>query len=178
MALLPSENNRADNRTSKLLIISSRFFPEHWITIHTILYGIFIKEKTIMYWSKYSGIYLMVMGVIHSFVGFTMGWYVLEGMHQAGWWNTIESPEGINFERSAILWFLLFGFFGMLLGYLMHQWLRVHQQRLPSVLGYGFIAMGIMIAIVVPVSGAWMFIPLGLVIIIDDIRSPPPEAVL
>lgn len=116
---------------------------------------------------KYSGYLLIGTGVIHNFVGLLMGWSTLQGMHQAGWWNTLESAEGINFERSAIVWFLLVGVFWLAMGHLMQCWLKQIQKPLPIVLGYSFIAVGIAVAIVCPVSGAWLFIPQGLIIILS-----------
>ncbi len=114
---------------------------------------------------KFSGYYLLATGVIHSAVGLIMGWSILVGMHQAGWWNTVEAGGQINFARSAILWFLVLGFFWMLLGYLMQQWLRYSDRPLPALLGWGMLAAGVLVAFILPVSGAWLFIPQGLLIL-------------
>lgn len=115
--------------------------------------------------TKYSGYYLIATGVIHNTIGLIMGWSILVGMHQAGWWNTVEAGGEINFARSAILWFLVLGFFWMLLGYLMQQWLRHSRQPLPALLGWGMLAAGLLVAFVLPASGAWLFIPQGLLIL-------------
>ncbi|MDQ2078381.1 DUF6463 family protein [Marinimicrobium sp. ABcell2] len=115
--------------------------------------------------TRFSGYYLIATGVIHNTLGLVMGWDILAGMHQDGWWNTIEAGGQINFARSAIAWFLLVGFFWMLLGYLMQQWVRHSNRPLPASLGWGMLAAGVSVAIVLPVSGAWLFIPQGLLIL-------------
>ena len=122
-------------------------------------------------WSKFSGWYLVSTGIIHNFIGLIFGWPVLVGMHYDGWWNTIESASGVNFMRSAILWFLLLGFFWMLMGFLMQQWLNKAKQPLPTSIGYAFLLIGLATAIVIPASGAWLFIPQGLIIIADGVKT-------
>lgn len=121
--------------------------------------------------TKYSGIYLIATGVIHNALGFIMGWSLLVGMHRDGWWNTVESSAGIQFDRSALLWFLLLGFFWMLLGYLMHVWLKQTEHKLPALLGYGFIILGGITCVILPASGAWLFILQGLIIILESLRA-------
>ncbi len=119
-----------------------------------------------MYW-RYSGYYLMLTGVIHNIIGLLMGYNVIVDMCSDGLWNTIEQAGTINFQRSALLWFLLVGCFWILMGYLMQQWLK-QQKPLPSVLGYGFIILGTLVAVVLPVSGAWLFLPQGLIILFSQ----------
>ena len=130
-----------------------------------------------IYWSKYSGIYLMLTGVIHNVIGLIMAWPILLDIHQDGWFNTIESSAGIHYDRSAILWFLLVGFFWMLLGYLMHAWLKQLNKPLPSILGYGFILLGGVTCILLPASGAWLFLPQGVVIVLDNFKGIQQRAV-
>ena len=122
--------------------------------------------------TRYSGYLLIATGIIHNSIGLVMGWSILQGMHEAGWWNTVEPAGEIDFARSAMIWFLLVGFFWMLLGYLMHQWVRHTQRPLPASLGWGMLAAGVSVAIVLPVSGAWLFIPQGLLILWPYHRAP------
>lgn len=124
--------------------------------------------------SKYSGYYLFATGVIHNLIGFIMGWGVLTDIHHDGWWNSVESSQGVHFDRSAILWFLLLGFFWMLMGYLMQLWLN-QKQLIPASIGCTFVILGLLTGILVPVSGAWLFIPQGLVIVLDSFNISPEE---
>lgn len=115
---------------------------------------------------QYSGWYLVGTGSIHSLLGVIMGWPMLTGMHRDGWWNTIEPNGEINFARSAIAWFLMVGFTWIALGYLMQRWIELTRQPLPRPLGWIFLAMGSAMAWVLPVSGAWLFLPQGLAILL------------
>lgn len=119
----------------------------------------------------YSGWYLIAIGVIHNAIGLLMGWEVLSDMAREGWWNTIERDGQINFARSAIVWFLFVGFFWWILGYLMQSWLQKTECRLPRVVGWGMLVAGATCSYLMPISGAWLFIPLGLVILFDP-RHP------
>lgn len=114
---------------------------------------------------KYSGWYLLGTGSIHSLIGLILGWPLLLGMHGDGWWNTVEPGGQIDFARSAILWFLVVGITWIALGYLMQRWIDQTRQPLPASLGWILLAMGCAVAFVLPVSGAWLFLPQGLVIL-------------
>jgi hypothetical protein len=119
----------------------------------------------------YSGWYLIMIGIIHNTIGLLMGWEILSGMASEGWWNTIERDGQINFARSAIIWFLLVGFFWWILGFLMQSWLNKTACRLPRLVGWGILIAGIIVSYLLPISGAWLFIPLGLVILFDPRAS-------
>lgn len=113
-----------------------------------------------------SGWLLVAIGVIHNLIGLTMGWEILQGIVAEGGWNTIEPGGQIHYARSAILWFLLIGFFWLLLGYLMQCWLRNFALPLPTSIGWGLLLAGVVVVFVLPVSGAWLFIPLGILVIL------------
>ena len=115
--------------------------------------------------ARYSGWYLLATGIIHNAIGLIAGGSILAGIHQDGWWNTIESAAGINFERSAIVWFLVLGFFWMLMGYLMQAWQRETRKPLPAIIGWGLLANGIWVAIMLPASGAWLVLLQGVILI-------------
>lgn len=117
--------------------------------------------------ARYSGWYLLATGIIHNAIGFIMGWEILWDIHRDGWWNTIENAQGIDFARSAIIWFLVLGFFWMLMGWLMQAWQRETQKSLPGTIGWGMLAMGVWVAVMLPASGAWLVILQGLILIMD-----------
>lgn len=79
--------------------------------------------------------------------------------------DTIESSTGIHFDRSAIVWFLVLGFFWMLMGYLMQAWQRETGKPLPAPIGWGLLANGIWVAIMLPASGAWLVLLQGVILI-------------
>ena len=112
-----------------------------------------------------SGWLLVGIGTVHIALGVVMGWPSLVEIVQAGVWNSIQPNGELMFSRSTILWFLLVGCFWWLLGGLMQAWLQTLSAPLPRWLGWGFVAAGLMVGILLPISGAWLFIPLGLLIV-------------
>lgn len=121
--------------------------------------------------ARYSGWYLLATGIIHNIIGFIMGWEILRGMHQDGWWHTIETAQGIDFARSAITWFLVLGFFWMLMGYLMQVWQQETQKPLPGIIGWGMLTIGVWVTVMLPASGAWLVILQGLILILNRRRE-------
>ncbi|HEY7885128.1 MAG TPA: DUF6463 family protein [Cellvibrionaceae bacterium] len=117
--------------------------------------------------AQYSGWYLVATGVIHNTIGLVMGWDILAGIHHDGWWHTVENAEGIDFARSAIVWFLVLGFFWMIMGHLMQAWLKLTAKPLPLAVGWGMVAVSVWVALVLPISGAWLVIAQGIIIIVD-----------
>ncbi len=124
-------------------------------------------------WAQYSGWYLFATGIIHNSIGLVMGWSIIAGIHADGWWNTVEPRGEMDFARSAILWFLVLGFFWMILGHLMQQWLNQTRRPLPALTGWGLLANGVLVAVVLPTSGAWLVIAQGLVILLGGRRMAP-----
>ncbi|TMP41976.1 MULTISPECIES: DUF6463 family protein [unclassified Pseudoalteromonas] len=112
-----------------------------------------------------SGWLLVGIGTVHIALGVVMGWPSLVEIVQAGVWNSIQPNGELMFSRSTILWFLLVGCFWWLLGGLMQAWLQTLSAPLPRWLGWGFVAAGLMVGILLPISGAWLFIPLGLLVV-------------
>ncbi|MBU2885457.1 hypothetical protein KO507_06755 [Gilvimarinus agarilyticus] len=117
--------------------------------------------------AQYSGWYLLATGIIHNTIGLVMGWPILKGIHSAGWWNAVERGGEIDFARSAIVWFLVLGFFWMLMGYLMQQWLKQIRRPLPIAMGWGMVLIGAWVALMLPASGAWLVIVQGLIVLLD-----------
>lgn len=112
---------------------------------------------------KYSGYYLLFTGIIHNLIGFAMGWPVIIDMHQDGWFNAIEGNGHIMFDRSAISWFLITGFFWMMFGWMLQK--AIEQGFTPPLsLAYSFIIIGAVVAYLMPISGAYLFIVQGVVL--------------
>lgn len=114
---------------------------------------------------------LVAIGILHCGVGVALSWNVLAAWNTAGWWHSIEGAESMHMDRFAILWFQVAGLGWITLGWLMQAWLR-RFGSLPAVLGWALLVTGALVAYVLPVSGAWLFIPLGLRIAL------PPGGVL
>lgn len=112
---------------------------------------------------KYSGYYLLFTGIIHNLIGLVMGRPILMNMHQEGWFDVIEGSGQILFDRSAISWFLITGFFWMMFGWTLQK--AIEQGFIPPVsLAYSFIIIGAGVAYLMPMSGAYLFIVQGIIL--------------
>ncbi|MCF6257861.1 MAG: DUF6463 family protein [Gammaproteobacteria bacterium] len=122
---------------------------------------------------QYSGLFLIGTGVIHNLIGFVAGWDMLVGMVYEGLWNTVTVPiaDGAQHTRAELLWFLMLGFAWMMVGTLLHG--NIQRQKIPPATSWGWIlfAQGLFIAVVLPASGAWLFLPQGLIIIFANRQS-------
>jgi len=113
---------------------------------------------------KYSGHFLIITGVVHNLIGLMMGWPILLSMHQDGWFATTELDGVMLFDRAAITWFLITGTFWLVFGLTLKKVLSEGFIPPPS-LGWSFMALGIIIAIIMPVSGAYLFIVQGALLV-------------
>lgn len=118
---------------------------------------------------KYSGYYLTFTGVIHSLIGLMMGWPVLIEMHNAGWFASTIVEGQMMFDRSAITWFILAGLFWVLFGMTLQSAISQGFNP-PKSLGWGFVIIGAVIAFIMPVSGAYLFIVQGIILLIGHSR--------
>ncbi|MBT0588046.1 DUF6463 family protein [Alteromonas oceanisediminis] len=113
---------------------------------------------------KYSGYYLLFTGVIHNIIGLLLGWPVLMDMHRDVWFaSTIVNGE-MQFDREAIIWFLNAGCFWIMFGWTLQK--AINQGFTPPrSLGWGFAIIGVINVIILPVSGAYLFIIQGGILI-------------
>lgn len=108
-----------------------------------------------------AGWMLVAIGIIHCGIGFILSWDILAAWNDAGWWHSIEGTDTLHMDRFAVLWFQVAGLGWIALGWLMQQWLQ-RFGSLPPALGWVLLATGVLVAYVLPISGAWLFLPLGL----------------
>jgi hypothetical protein len=105
----------------------------------------------------------MAIGLIHCIIGVLMTWGILVDWHACGWWHSIENRQGMHMQRFACLWFQVSSVSWVMMGWLMQQWLN-RFYRLPPKFGWALFTMGLLVAFVLPASGAWLFLPLGLMV--------------
>ena len=113
--------------------------------------------------SKYAGHALIVIAIIHSTLGIVLGWPILTAMHQDGWLASTMVNGKLDMSREAITWFLLSGYFWLLLGALMITLVK-NGIELPRYLGWNFLAVAAVMVIIMPASGAYFFIVVSLMI--------------
>ncbi len=119
---------------------------------------------------KYSGYYLVATGVIHSLIGLALGWNTLQAMHQDNWFASTIINDQMLFDREAIVWFLLSGFFWVLFGLMLQK--ALDDGFIPPMsLAWGFILIGSIAAIIMPISGAYLFIIQGIILLLGTQKS-------
>jgi hypothetical protein len=110
---------------------------------------------------KYSGIFLIITGVIHNAVAIFLLHDVYWQILRSGFVNAVAG----DFGRWFASWFFICGIFIVILGQVVHHYIRREQRPAPASLGWTLLVVAIIIAIAEPVSGVWLFIPQGLIII-------------
>ncbi len=113
---------------------------------------------------KYSGYFLVATGILHNLVGLMMAWPTLAAMHQEAWFASTIYDGKMLFDREAITWFLVAGTFWIIFGLTLQK--AISEGFVPPrSLGWSFIIIGIVIAIIMPVSGAYLFIVQGVMLV-------------
>ncbi|WP_309118115.1 DUF6463 family protein [Paenibacillus sp.] len=102
------------------------------------------------------GLLLALTGLLHSVVGLILYGDALLPIATEGLWNTMQ--EG-DWERLNAFWFMMFGFLLMLIGYIVSWVLKQTQLRPPTVVGWSILAIGIVGAVIMPISGFWLVLP-------------------
>ena len=120
-----------------------------------------IKKQTVKFW-KYSGIFLIATGVLHSLVGIIMTKDELWGIIKDGLFNAAADTD---LARGVAFWFLICGIFIIMLGHLLHYYIKKEQQPAPKLLGYWLLGLSAIGCVIMPASGFWLFIPQALIIL-------------
>ncbi|MCO7187953.1 MULTISPECIES: DUF6463 family protein [unclassified Pseudoalteromonas] len=110
---------------------------------------------------------LIFTGLLHNLVGILMGWEVLTAMHQEGWFATTVVNGSMLFDREAIVWFLSSGVLFLLLGSVLRQ-LSTYQIPVPGLFAPSLTLFGVVLAIIMPFSGAYLLILLGALSLLKD----------
>jgi len=126
---------------------------------------------------KYSGYYLIATGVIHSLIGLALGWNILLDMHQDNWFASTVINNEMLFDREAIVWFILSGVFWILFGLMLQKALNEGFTP-PLSLAWGFVLIGIITAIIMPISGAYLFFIQGVILLLGIQKSNTKKALL
>ena len=127
-----------------------------------------------MWSSQRTGWFLVGIGLIHCLIGLLLSWGIFVDWQASGWWHSIETAQGLRMDRFAALWFQVSGLSWVMLGWLMQHWLR-HSGALPRGLGWALISMGLLVAFVLPLSGAWLFLPVGLLVALPPSHTTTPS---
>ncbi len=83
---------------------------------------------------RWSGIFLIITGALHSVVGLLIGWEILLDIWSEGVINTIHT----QYDRNTIFWFLFSGVFLILLGHFSRWFIRKEQKSLQRFVGWTY----------------------------------------
>lgn len=102
------------------------------------------------------GKFLIGIGVLHTLVGVVLLTPLVgEELLADGLFNSINGQP----KREAFLWFLLSGFFMIIIGALLN-FMEKNRQMIPDFLGWSLIAVAAFAVFFSPLSGGWLiFIP-------------------
>ena len=110
---------------------------------------------------KYSGIFLIITGIIHILVGLALGKEAYLAIVRDGLINAVSN----DYAREFAFWFFICGIFIILLGQILHHYIKRDQKPAPLSFGYSLLILTIFGCIAEPVSGFWLFLPQALIII-------------
>jgi hypothetical protein len=116
---------------------------------------------------KYSGIFLLITGVIHNIVGIFLMYDIYWQIISSGFVNAVSG----DFGRWFAFWFFICGVFIIILGQVVHHYIQHEQRPAPASLGWTLLVLSVFICIAEPVSGSWLFIPQALIIIFANRRE-------
>ena len=108
---------------------------------------------------------LLWTGLLHQLVGVLLGAGVVMAILQDGYVGAIE----LDWQRSALFWYLVTGFMIIFAARAL-AWIE-RERPLPVGLGWGLLAIGVLGGLAIPVSGFWLVVPQGL-LVLRRARSP------
>jgi Family of unknown function (DUF6463) len=113
---------------------------------------------------RFVGPLLMLTGIGHALVGVVLFHRPLAAIRDAGFFNAIQPPSYVatpHFDRIAAFWFLVFSPLLVLLGQLTSRAVRRRDTHTLDAIGWYLLAIGVVGVAVLPVSGNWVLIGLG-----------------
>ena len=111
---------------------------------------------------KYSGIFLIATGLLHTVVAIAYGWDAFVEIIKDGLLINLSSRA---LSHEFALWFFVCGIFIILLGQVLHSYIKKEQKPAPLSFGYSLLVFTIFGCMIEPASGFWLFIPQALIII-------------
>jgi hypothetical protein len=107
---------------------------------------------------------MIITSILHMLTALAISGNAFVDMFRAGVFNSVEGDS----ERSFAFWFLIVGIACFFLGHMLHHYIKKTAQPAPKFLGYYMLALGIIGTVFVPVSGFFLFIIQGFIIVIAE----------
>lgn len=121
---------------------------------------------------KFSGTLLTATGILHTLVAAFLTKEIFVAIVRDGVVNTIKEDS----VRGFALWFLVCGVLLILWGQTLQHYLRKEQKPAPLFLGYSMLLFALLGGIIAPVSGFWLFLPQGFIIVVANKRFAKDRA--
>ena len=118
---------------------------------------------------KYSGIFLVATGILHTIVAIVLGKDTFLEIIRDGVFNVTSMSQ--DYTRMFAVWFLICGIFIIFLGQVLHHYIKKEQKPAPLLVGYSMLVFAIIGCAVEPGSGFWLFLPQALIIILANRKS-------
>ena len=119
----------------------------------------------------WTGRALIGIGLIHQIVGVITAWLNRDQIFQAGWLNQAKQ----SFEFQTMVWFLLAGVLIILLGLVVNYLNTTLARPAPAWLGWWLVAVSVLALVLMPASGFWLVLALGIWVILAARNAPLPE---
>lgn len=117
------------------------------------------KRKGCDAMKRWIGLYLMVVGVLHTIVGTVLFRPTLQSLVQEGVWNTLGKIP----ERHLAFWYLMVGLALIVLGALV-DWNEKNRTPLPVRLAVGLAVIALVGVVMMPLSPFWLLVPAAIAI--------------
>jgi hypothetical protein len=108
---------------------------------------------------------MIITSILHTLMALAIGGKAFADMFYAGVFNSVEGDS----ERSFAFWFLIVGIACFFLGHTLHHCIKKTAQPAPRSLGYYMLVLGIVGMVFVPVSGFFLFIIQGAIIVVAKV---------
>jgi hypothetical protein len=118
-----------------------------------------------------AGGWLAIAGsVIHLSLSTTTRMGVWEEIVAAGWWSTITMKGTADqLQRAEAFWFSPGSFaVPLLILGILAVWSGRSGQRVPGILGWMLVVWGVLLASLMPISGAWAIMTVGILFVAGD----------
>lgn len=118
---------------------------------------------------RLSGPLLIATGILDLLYVLVFHSQQLVAIVRSGFFDAVELDPA-QLDREVAFWHLTFGMTVLILGGLVH-WAQTRTGTLPAFVGWSLLALGLFGAILVPVSGFWLLLPLAVLVLAVSRRS-------
>ena len=117
-----------------------------------------------------SGKLLIAVGLLHTVYGAWMGYSLFSRIGAAAFSTEAGRQVVTALGRQLVFWFLISGFFMLLLGHFCMWFERVHSRPVPQLVGLELLMLSVIGIVVMPASGFWLVLAVAVYMIVSSRR--------